>query len=99
MNILYCIYKILKEIYKNTLACALLILLIFNVDLEAQNLPEIQIANQYFIKGEKEKALAAFQSLAKSQENIQLIHNNYLNLLLDLGRNTEAEDFAPLNQR
>ena len=65
-----------------------------NYSLMAQNLPEVQIANQYFIKGEKEKALAAFQSLAKLQENIPLIHNNYLNLMLDLGRNGEAEDYV-----
>ena len=65
-----------------------------NYSLVAQNLPEVQIANQYFIKGEKEKALAAFQSLAKLQENIPLIHNNYLNLMLDLGRNGEAEDYV-----
>ncbi len=65
-----------------------------NYSLMAQNLPEVQIANQYFIKGEKEKALTAFQSLAKSQENIPLIHNNYLNLMLDLGRNGEAEDYV-----
>lgn len=65
-----------------------------NYSLVAQNLSEVQIANQYFIKGEKEKALAAFQSLAKLQENIPLIHNNYLNLMLDLGRNGEAEDYV-----
>ncbi len=60
----------------------------------SQDQAEIQIANEYFIKGEKDKALAAFQSLAKRQENLPLIHNNYLNLLLDLGRNKEAEDYV-----
>ena len=94
MNSPYYSNKNLKGIYPNALACVLLNLILINYSLDAQNLPEIQIANQYFIKGEKEKALAAFQSLAKSQENIQLIHNNYLNLLLDLGRNAEAEDYV-----
>lgn len=94
MNSPYYSDKTLKSIYPNTLACALLSLVLINHCLVAQNLPEVQIANQYFIKGEKEKALAAYQSLAKLQENIPLIHNNYLNLMLDLGRNDEAEDYV-----
>ena len=93
MNIHYYSYKILK-LYRNTLTCVLLTLLFHDSDLKAQNQAEIQIANEYFIKGEKEKALVAFQSLAKSQENLPLIHNNYLNLLLDLGRDKEAEDYV-----
>lgn len=94
MNSPYYFNKTLKSIYLNTLTCVLLNMIMTNYSLVAQNLPEVQIANQYFIKGEKEKALAAFQSLAKLQENIPLIHNNYLNLMLDLGRNGEAEDYV-----
>ena len=94
MNSPYYFNKTLKSIYLNTLTCVLLNMIMANYSLMAQNLPEVQIANQYFIKGEKEKALTAFQSLAKSQENIPLIHNNYLNLMLDLGRNGEAEDYV-----
>src|SRR6478609_551746 len=94
MNIPYYFYKILK-LYKNTLACVLLILMMIQGGpTVAQVQTEIQIANEYYIKGEKEKALAAFQSLAKAPENLPLIHNNYLNLLLDLGKNKEAEDYV-----
>ncbi|MEJ0054535.1 MAG: hypothetical protein WDN75_02155 [Bacteroidota bacterium] len=41
---------------------------------------EIRIANEYFLKGDKEKALAMYQSLSKNVENIPAIHSNYLNL-------------------
>ena len=60
----------------------------------AQDHAEVQIANQYLTKGEKEKALAAFEGLAKKPENINLIHDNYLNLLLDLARYKEAENYV-----
>jgi len=55
---------------------------------------EIRIANEYFLKGEKDKALTMYQSLAKNQENIPAIHNNYLNLMLDMGKYKEAEDYV-----
>lgn len=55
---------------------------------------EIRIANEYFLKGEKEKALAMYQVLAKSAENIPAIHSNYFNLLLDMGKFKEAEDYV-----
>ena len=65
----------------------------YDKEVLAQSQTDIQIANEYFIKGEKEKALAAFQALAKNQENLPLIHNNYLNLMLDMGRNKNAEEY------
>ena len=55
---------------------------------------EVRIANEYFLKGEKEKALAMYQSLSKSVENIPLIHNNYLSLMLDMAKFKEAEDYV-----
>lgn len=84
-------YKIINT-NRNTLACCLFILTSFIA--RAQNQGEIQIANEYLLKGEKDKALSMFQSLAKSQENIPVIHNTYLNLLLDLGKYKEAEDYV-----
>ncbi len=53
---------------------------------------EINIANEYWAKGEKQKAYELFKSLAKSGENLILIHNNYLNILLGLSKFKEAED-------
>ncbi len=89
MNISY--YSLIKylKIYINTLIYVGLCIGFYNTQAQAQT--EIQIANEYYGKGEKEKAFIAYQILAKSQDNIPLIHTNYLNVMLDLGRNKEAE--------
>lgn len=58
-----------------------------------QDIQDIQIANEYSIKGQKEKALTLYEQLAKKNENIPLIHNNYLNLLIDAGKYKEAEAY------
>jgi len=55
---------------------------------------DIRLANEYFLKGDKEKALITYQALAKSPENIAAIHSNYLSLLLDMGKYKEAEDYV-----
>jgi len=60
----------------------------------AQDQNEIQIANEYILKGEKEKALTAYQTLSKDVENIPSIHNNYLTLLLDMAKYKDAEDYV-----
>jgi tetratricopeptide (TPR) repeat protein len=60
----------------------------------AQDKNEIQIANEYFLNGQKEKALASYQALAKNVLNIPSIHNNYLSLLLDLNMFKEAENYV-----
>ncbi len=55
---------------------------------------EIRIANEYFLKGEKLKALEMYQALSRNTDNIPEIHNNYLNLLLEMGKYKEAEDYV-----
>jgi TolA-binding protein len=82
-------YKKFKNFIFNTilaLLCAQLVM--------AQNEQEIKIANEYLLKGEKLKALSVFEALAKDLQNIQVIHNNYLNLLLDLRKYKEAEAYV-----
>lgn len=59
-----------------------------------QDLQEVQIANEYNLKGQKDKALSMYQQLAKKNENIPIIHANYFNLLLDLGNYNEAEEYV-----
>ena len=66
---------------------------ISSIPLLAQD-SEIRIANEYFLKGDKEKALAMYQSLARNTDNTQAIYNNYFNLLLDLNKFKEAEDYV-----
>ncbi len=60
----------------------------------SQDLQEIQIANEYTLKGQKDKALALYEQLVKKNENIALVHANYLNLLLDVGNFKEAETYV-----
>ncbi|MDZ7647854.1 MAG: hypothetical protein U5K54_12090 [Cytophagales bacterium] len=60
----------------------------------AQDLQEIQIANEYLLKGQKDKALSLYEQLAKKNENIQLIHSNYLNLLVDIGDFSQAQSYV-----
>ena len=87
-------YNYLNKIYKYIiLACSLGICL-QSYDAFAQDQTEIQIANEYVLKGEKEKAISVYQSLLKKSENLPLVHNNYLNLLLDMGKYKDAENYV-----
>lgn len=60
----------------------------------AQDVTEIQIANEYLLKGQKQKAIDSYKQLAKKNENIPYIHNDYLNLLLDQSMFKEAEAYV-----
>ncbi len=59
----------------------------------SQNQADIQLANEYLLKGDKRKALEVFRDLAKSETNVPFIHNNYLNTLLDLNEANEAQAY------
>jgi len=60
----------------------------------AQDRQDIQLANEYITKGEKEKALLIFQELVKKNENIPFVHNAYFNLLVDMGKFSEGENYV-----
>src|SRR6267154_3853396 len=60
---------------------------------QAQDLQEIQIANEYYSKGQNEKALEAYQVLVKNPQNVPAVHNNYFNLLMNMGKLKQAEDY------
>lgn len=70
---------------------------LFSFCLNAQDQTEIQIANEYLLKGEKQKALELFKELAKKPANISVIHNNYLNTLIDQGEFAHAQDYLKKN--
>ena len=55
-----------------------------------QNHGDIQLANEYLLKGDKKKAVELYRDLSRGDANIPLIHNNYISLLLDLGSYEEA---------
>jgi Tfp pilus assembly protein PilF len=65
--------------------------------LRAQNLQEIQLANEYLLKGDKKKALEIYRDLSKHENNVSLIHNNYLNTLFDGGAFDEAQSYLKKN--
>lgn len=71
--------------------CMLLIL--FCVTAYSQNQSEIQLANEYLLKGDKKKAVEVYRDLAKDEINTPFIHNNYLNTLLDLNETAEAQAY------
>jgi tetratricopeptide (TPR) repeat protein len=63
------------------------------VNVLAQNHSEIQLANEYLLKGDKKKAVELYRDLSKNEANVPLIHNNYISLLLDLGSFDEAQAY------
>ncbi|MEI9919340.1 MAG: tetratricopeptide repeat protein [Bacteroidota bacterium] len=67
---------------------------VVSLSVYAQDTPDIQIANEYFLKGDKQKALAMYEVLAKRPENIPQIHENYLTLMLDMGKFRDAENYV-----
>ena len=64
----------------------IILIVLVNVHSGSAQQQDINIANEYWAKGEKQKAYEEFKSLAKSTENLPLIHNNYLNILITLDR-------------
>lgn len=60
---------------------------------KAQVQEQVQIANEYLLKGDKAKALELYRELARSESNTAFIHNNYINVLLDLGKYDEAQSY------
>lgn len=70
------------------------ILVLSSASTFAQDQNDIQIANEYFLKGEKQKALTSYQTLARNATNIPSIHNNYLTLMLDMNMFREAENYV-----
>lgn len=57
----------------------------------AQNSNQVQLANEYYMNGELDKALDIYEKLAGNPQYIQQIHNNYLNILITKGEYKQAE--------
>ena len=55
---------------------------------------EIQLANEYLQKGEKDKAYQTFKNLAKDQALHSQLYTPYFNLLLDMAKYREATDLS-----
>lgn len=73
---------------------AFLVSFIFLVhSVSGQNHADIQLANEYLVKGDQKKAMELYKDLSRAEANIPLIHNNYLNLMIDIGAFEEAHDY------
>ncbi|MBW3545507.1 MAG: tetratricopeptide repeat protein, partial [Bacteroidetes bacterium] len=59
-----------------------LLLILLPVSLWAQQHQDINLAQEYYQQGEFSKARKLYDDLAKNEENIPIIHSNYLNLLV-----------------
>lgn len=59
--------------------------------LAAQNSNQVQLANEYYVNGDFDKALDIYEKLAGNPQYIQQIHNNYLNILISKGAYKQAE--------
>jgi tetratricopeptide (TPR) repeat protein len=68
-------------------------ILLFATLAHAQNQDDIQLANEYVLKGDKKKALELYKELSKHDVNHPYIYNNYFNLLLELSSFDEAQKF------
>ncbi len=98
-NYNYYIYILYKNNKNPTFWVSLVLLVLVSFSSYSQNQKEIQIANEYLLKGEKEKALVLYTDLAKNYENIPIIHNNYFNTLIDLAEFSEAENYLKKVQK
>lgn len=90
-NYKYYIYYLINTISPRSILITLLVLL-FHVSF-GQNQSEIQLANEYLLKGDKKKAVELYRELSKQDVNNSFIYNNYINTLLDLGAYDEAQSF------
>ncbi|MEX1240389.1 MAG: tetratricopeptide repeat protein [Cyclobacteriaceae bacterium] len=67
--------------------------LLLSISVAGQNHSEIQLANEYLVKGDKKKAFELYKDLSRAESNIPMIHNNYLNLMIDIGVFDDAVDY------
>ena len=79
-------------------ATGLLLLLVYSSG-NAQDANQIQLANEYYVNGELEKALSIYSELADDTKNIPLIHSNYFNLLINSGEFKIAEKYIKRNTK
>ncbi|MDL5048565.1 tetratricopeptide repeat protein [Oscillatoria amoena NRMC-F 0135] len=82
-----------NNIYKYILIISLSACSYIPIPGRAQNQNEIQLANEYLLKGDKAKALELYRDLSKNDNNIPFIHNNYINVMLDAGAVDEAQNY------
>lgn len=87
------LYKYINTIKGVKLFTTFSFLFLFSISF-AQTQSDIQLANEYILKGDKKKAVELYREISKNEVNAVFIYNNYLNVLLDLGEFSEAQEFV-----
>ena len=82
---------------KKGLIFSLIILGFINYESFAQDAIQIQLANEYYVNGELEKAISIYEELADDSRNIPLIHSNYFDLLISSKDFKAAERYIKKN--
>ncbi|RAW03164.1 tetratricopeptide repeat protein [Pseudochryseolinea flava] len=93
LNINNYIYIYINNIKGHVFRISACFLFLVSFDVFSQDLSEIQLANEYLLKGDKKKALELFVDLSKSDVNTPFIYNNYINTMLDLGAFDDAQSY------
>lgn len=86
----------MSELISKLLRTALISLLLvgfFSGPIMAQDNEKIQLANEYYIKGELSKAKEIYAELTRNPKNVALVHNNYFNILINTKSYSEAEKY------
>jgi len=82
-----------KFLFRNRLINTIALSLLLTISSWGQDTQEIQIANEYLSRGEKLKALEAYQALVKNPINVPLVHANYFAILLTTSHYREAQNY------
>ena len=68
-------------------------ILLFITTMSFGQLQEARIADEYFYKGDLEKAVDYYEKIIKNEQSIPLVYENYFTALIKLERNDDAEKF------
>lgn len=82
---------------KKSIVVHIFILIIAICSAAAQDVQNIELANQYYQQGDVDKAITLYESLAKDPKNVPFIHNNFFQLLLNTAHYSEAGKY--INKR
>lgn len=79
------------------ISLGIFVLSLIFIDSKAQDATQIQLANEYYVNGDLEKAVSIYKDLANDSKNIPLIHSNYFDLLINAEEFKEAEKYIKRN--
>ncbi len=82
---------------ENTFKVLVLIITLIYQNVYGQDAAQIQLANEYYVNGDLEKAVSIYKDLSSDSKNIPLIHSNYFDLLINAKEFKEADRYIKKN--